>query len=151
MPQCQHSRLQYKLCAVINQITESQKIACAFPELRCNFGGNSIVPDVVVIKWERIPLDSSGNLVNQFNTYPDWVIEILSPDQNLTKVLTKLLSCSRSGSELGWLINPEDESILVVFPEQKIEVYQGEDSLPILTGIELELTVKTVFSWLKFS
>lgn len=39
--QGEHSRIQYKLCEVINQITEPQKIACAFPKLRCTFEGRS--------------------------------------------------------------------------------------------------------------
>ncbi|MBN3880320.1 Uma2 family endonuclease, partial [Nostoc sp. JL23] len=33
MPKGRHSRLQGKLCAVINEVTENQKIAYAFPEL----------------------------------------------------------------------------------------------------------------------
>ena len=37
MPQGEHSRLQSKLCAVINKVAEPQKIACAFPE----YGGIS--------------------------------------------------------------------------------------------------------------
>lgn len=151
MPQGKHSSIQVDLCEEINHVAKKQKIAKAFPELRCNFAGQSIVPDIVVFKWERIPLDSSGNISNRFNTYPDWAIEILSPEQSLTKVLAKLLLCSRNGTELGWLINPEDQSILVVFPEQKIELYEGNNSLPILTGINLELTAETVFSWLKFN
>jgi Uma2 family endonuclease len=44
MPQGEHSRLQFKLCATVNQIAETQKIACAFPELRCVVGGDAIVP-----------------------------------------------------------------------------------------------------------
>jgi Uma2 family endonuclease len=79
------------------------------------------------------------------------LIEILSPEESYTKVLGKLLHCSRHCTELGWLIEPEEESILAVFPGQKIELYQGGNLLPILNGIELELTVETVFSWLKFS
>jgi Uma2 family endonuclease len=63
-------------------------------------------------------------------------------------VLAKLLLCSRNGTELGWLINPGEESIVVVFPEQKVELYQDETPLPILNGIELELTGKKIFSWL---
>ena len=42
MPQGEHSRSQFKLCAVINEVTEPQKIALALPELRCTFGGNSM-------------------------------------------------------------------------------------------------------------
>ncbi|MEW6493241.1 MAG: Uma2 family endonuclease [Cyanobacteriota bacterium] len=55
MPQGEHSRLQAKLCTVINQVTEAPKIAYAFPQLRCTFGGDSIIPDVAVFRWERIP------------------------------------------------------------------------------------------------
>ncbi|HBY76273.1 MAG TPA: hypothetical protein DEG47_04530, partial [Cyanobacteria bacterium UBA11148] len=73
---------------------------------------------------------------------------ILSPDQSQTKVLGKLLHCSQHGTELGWLIDPEEESILVVFPEQRVQLLRGNAQLPILEGISLELTVEQVFSWL---
>ena len=155
MPQGEHSLLQGELCAVINRVAKPQKIALAklsegiaFPELRCTFGGDSIVPDVVVFRWERIPLRPSGRIANRFEIYPDWSIEILSPDQSQTKVLGKLLHCSQHGTELGWLIDPEEESILVVFPEQRVQLLRGTAQLPILSGIALELTVEQVFSWL---
>jgi Uma2 family endonuclease len=148
MPQGEHSLIQITFCEVINGVAKSPKIAHAFPELRCTFGGSSIVPDVSVFRWERIPLTSSGRIANRFDIYPDWAIEILSPDQRQTKVLSNLLHCSRNGTELGWLIYPEDESILAVFPGQQVEIYTGASQLPILNGIELELTVEEVFSWL---
>ena len=151
MPQGEHSRLQGKLYNVINQIVETPKIAYAFPELRCTFGGASIVPDVAVFRWERIPFLPSGRIANRFEIYPDWAIEILSPEQSQTKVLAKLFACSQQGTELGWLMIPEEESILAVFPGQRVELYEGATDLPILNGIELELTVETVFSWLNFS
>ena len=148
MPQGEHSRLQFKLCAVINEVVEPQKIAIAFPELRCTFGGDAVVPDVVVFRWERIPVRPSGRIANRFEIHPDWSIEILSPDQSQTKVLGKLLHCSQHGTELGWLIDPEEESILVVFPEQRVQLLRGTAPLPILSEIELKLTVEQVFGWL---
>lgn len=48
MPQGEHSVLQGELCKTINQVAKTQKIAHAFPELYCTFGGASIVPDVAV-------------------------------------------------------------------------------------------------------
>jgi len=48
------------------------KIAYAFPELRCTFGGES--PDVTVFQWNRIPRSGRGN---RFFIHPDWSIEIL--------------------------------------------------------------------------
>ena len=111
MPQGEHSQLQIDLCETINQIAKPQKIAKAFPELRCVFGGLAIVPDIAVFRWERIPRLSSGRIANRFEIYPDWAIEILSPDQKYKQVLAKLLHCAEYGTELGWLLDPEDESI----------------------------------------
>jgi len=145
MPQGEHSLLQGELCEAINRVAKPQKIAIAFPELRCTFGGDAVVPDVTVFRWERIPLRPSGRIVNRFEIHPDWSIEILSPDQSQTKVLGKLLHCSQHGTELGWLIDPEEESILVVFPEQRVQLLRGTAQLPILREIGLELTVEQVF------
>ena len=148
MPQGEHSLLQSKLCAAINQVAESQKIGYAFPELRCSFGGNSIIPDISVFRWERIPFEPSGKITNRFEIHPDWSIEILSPDQRQIKVLENLLHCSQYGTELGWLIDPEEESVLVVFPEQRIQLLRNKSQLPVIKGIDLVLTVKDIFNWL---
>ncbi|MEA5566362.1 Uma2 family endonuclease [Anabaena sp. UHCC 0399] len=148
MPQGEHSLLQVELCQAINQIAKPQKTALAFPELRCIFGGAAIVPDIAVFRWERIPREPSGRITNRFETYPDWAIEILSPDQTQAKVLRKLLHCSQNGTELGWLIFPEDASILTIFPNQRVEMLTATDPLPVLSNIDLSLTVEEVFSWL---
>jgi len=148
MLQGEHSLIQTTFCETINQIAKPQKLAIAFPELRCVFDGDAIVPDVAVFRWERIPRTDSGRIVNRFELHPDWAIEILSPEQSQTKVLGKLLHCSQHGAELGWLIDPDDESILVISPQQRVQILKGKSQLPILSGIELQLTVNQVFSWL---
>ena len=148
MPQGEHSLLQGELCEAINQVAKSQRVAIAFPELRCTFGGESIIPDVSVIRWDRIPVAPSGRVANRFEIHPDWAIEILSPNQSQTKVLGNLLHCSQYGTELGWLIDPEEESILVIFPDQRVQLLRGTTLLPVLKGIALELTVEHVFGWL---
>ena len=110
----------------------------------------SIVPDVVVSEWDRISLTDTGKIANRINTYPDWCIEILSPEQSLTQVLDKLLCCSEIGTQLGWLINPEEEVIFAILPEQKLRLFKNDDTLPVLEKIDLKLTVNEVFNWLKF-
>jgi Uma2 family endonuclease len=150
MPQGKHSTLQGKLCEKINQVASAAKIAYAFPELRCVFGGNAIVPDVAVYRWERIPISDTGQIANRFEAHPDWSIEILSPDQSQTKVLANLLHCIQCGSELGWLIDPEEESVLILLPEQRIQLLRGDSSLPVLSGVDLSLTVADLFGWLMF-
>lgn len=148
MPQGEHSRLQGKLVSTINDVTEPQKIALALPELRCIFGGATIIPDISVFRWERIPRTESGRIANRFESHPDWAIKILSPGQSQTKVLRNLLHCGKNGTELGWLIIPDEASILAVHPNQHIELLEAKDSLPILSNIDLSLTVEQVFSWL---
>jgi Uma2 family endonuclease len=148
MPKTRHSRLQSKIIQTINNLTEDHKIAYAFPELRCTFGGRSMVPDVVVFEWGRIPRTEKGRIANRFNIHPDWSVEILSPHQSYLKVLDNLLFCSQAGTKLGWLIHPDEEFILVVFPEQKIKLFKDDDVLPMLASIDLLLKVNDIFDWL---
>lgn len=115
VPKGRHSRLQGKLCATINQVAEEAKIAYAFPELRCSFGGRSIVPDIAVFQWDRIPVIADGEVPDNFDIPQDWTIAILSPDQRPNKVLGNILHCLENGSHLGWFIDPDDLSILFFF------------------------------------
>jgi Uma2 family endonuclease len=80
MPQGKYSVIQDELVPTINAVVKPQRIARAFPELRCNFGGRSTVPDISVFVWSRIPRDRKGEVANTFQSAPDWTIEILSPD-----------------------------------------------------------------------
>ena len=149
MPQGKHSRLQLKLCDAVNQVAEEQQIALAFPELRCTFGGRSIVADVTLFRWERIPFDADGEIENVFALHPDWTIEILSPDQNATKVISYILHCLRHGTQLGWFIDPDERLVLVFLPGQQPLEMTGSDRLPVPDFLELDLTVAQVFSWLR--
>lgn len=151
MPKPQHSRLQLKLATAINDITEPQKIAGAFPELRCTFGDRSIVPDIAVLSWSKIPFNDAGELENEAITIaPDWTIEILSEGQRSTKVIDNILFCLEFSGKLGWLIDPEDRAILVFQPQQNLRIFRGEDCPIILPEIPLSLTVNQIFKWLSF-
>ena len=151
MPKGRHSRLQGKLCTAINQKVEDNKIAYAFPELRCTFGGRSIVPDIAVFKWDNIAFTVDGDVPDNFENPPDWTIEILSPDQKPNKVIGNILHCLEHGSRLGWFLDPDDSSILVFEPGKQPVLFQGEDVLPVLIEIEFNLTPNLVFGWLNMS
>lgn len=150
MPQGEHSTIQGELIIAINAAVKPQKTARAFPELRCTFGGRSIVPDVCVFTWERIPRRENGRVARTFETAPDWTIEILSPDQNQARVTRNILHCLNHGTQLGWLIEPEEEIVFVYFPKQQPEVFdEPEAQLPVPSfASELRLTVGELFGWL---
>ncbi len=150
MPQGKHSTIQGELIPAINTVVKPQRVARAFPELRCTFGGRSIVPDVSVFTWDRIPRDENGEIANIFQSAPDWVIEILSPDQSQTKVTKKILHCLKYATLMGWLIDPKEQTVFVYLPNQLLEVFdEPEQLLPVPSfANELRLTVGELFRWL---
>ncbi len=151
MPQGKHSTVQLDLGSSINLAIKPQRIARAYTELRCTFGGRSVVPDVAVFTWERIPRDENGKVSNSFLIPPDWTIEILSPDQSQTKVVRNILHCLAHGTQMGWLIDPEEELVFVYFADRTIAVFEeASERIPVPAFAEpVMLTIAQLFSWLE--
>lgn len=150
MPQGKHSTVQLDLGADLNLVLKPQRIARAYSELRCTFGGRSTVPDVTVFTWERIPRDANGKVANIFTIPPDWTIEIFSPGQSQTKVVRNILHCLTHGTQMGWLIDPEEELVFVYFADRTIAVFEEPgDRIPVPSFAEsFNLTVGQLFAWL---
>jgi Uma2 family endonuclease len=150
MPQGKHSAIQGEFIPAINSVVKPERIARAFPELRCTFGGRSTVPDIAVFIWSKIPRDENGEIANTFLIAPDWTIEILSPDQSQTKVTKNILHCLKYGTQMGWLIDPDEQTVFVYRPKQETEVFDEPDALLPMPSFasELHLTIKDLFAWL---
>ncbi len=79
-----------------------------------------------------------------------WTIEILSPKQNQTKVTKNILYCLNDQTELGWLINPSEESVFVYYRDRVLEIFD-EKTLKLPTpsfAQAFEITVGELFDWL---
>ncbi|MDJ0681007.1 MAG: Uma2 family endonuclease [Xenococcaceae cyanobacterium MO_167.B52] len=150
MPKGKHITIQTELSTAINVALKPQKIARAFSELRCTFGGRSTVPDVTVFTWNRIPRDDNGEIANSFEVAPDWTVEILSPEQSQTRVIKNILHCLDNGTKLGWLIDPQEQSMLVYFPKQQPAFFEtATDVLPVPDfAQDFKLTLGELFGWL---
>ena len=151
MSQGQHSIIQCELLYFLNSFIKVNRIGWALPELRCNFGGRSLVPDVVVFQWQSLVTNPDGTIANQFNIPPDWVIEILSPDQSVSRVINNILHCLANGSQMGWLIDPQEKLIFAYIPNQTPAVFELDTAiLPVpVFAANLQLTVGQVFGWLQ--
>jgi len=151
MPQGKHSNLQRELSFFLTTAFRLNKTAQAFPELRCTFGDRSIVPDIAVFRSGRIPKENNGDIANVFNLHPDWIIEILSPNQSQTRVIRNILHCLDNGTEMGWLIDPDESCIFVYFANQSVREFIDPDRvLPTPEFFKgVELTVGELFSWLQ--
>ncbi|MEH2106765.1 Uma2 family endonuclease [Nostoc sp.] len=150
MPQGEHSAIQTELAPAINLVVKCKQIARAFCELRCSFGDRSIVPDISVFTWDRIPRKENGGVANVFSIAPDWTIEILSPDQSQTKVTKNILHCLKYGTQMGWLIDPKEQSMFVYLPDQPTTFYEEPGTqLPVPEfAKDFSLTIEGLFSWL---
>jgi Uma2 family endonuclease len=150
MPKGKHSAIQGELVPAINRVVKPGRIARAFPELRCTFGDRSTVPDIAVFMWNRIPRDDNGEVANTFAAAPDWTIEVLSPEQSQTKVTKNILHCLKHGTQMGWLIDPDEKTVFVYYPKQETEIFDTHDALISMPSFisELKLTVKELFDWL---
>jgi Uma2 family endonuclease len=151
MPQGQHSIIQRQLLFAIDPLLNVPGIAQAFPELRCNFADRSMVPNVAVFESARIPVNAQGDVENVFEIAPDWTIEILSPGQSTTKVLKNIKYCLAHGTQMGWLIDPEDRSVIIIGIGQTFEVIDEPDVILPVPGFakSIELTVAHIFGWLQ--
>jgi Uma2 family endonuclease len=150
MPKGKHSTIQGELIIALNGSLKPSRTARAFPELRCTFGERSTVPDVVVFTWDRIPRDDDGAIADSFQAAPDWTIEILSPDQSHTRVTRNILHCLDHGTQLGWLIDPSEQSVFAYYPRQQPAFFEDVNAvLPVPDFAQsFQLTLGELFGWL---
>jgi len=141
MPTLFHSRIQKRLLTIIDQASPDYE---ALPELRCILPNSSVVPDVSIVDKKHLPLNNQA-----IECAPDWIIEILSPDQRVTKVIAKIQACLEAGTRLAWLIDPVEEVVMVFWNDRPLEILQGSSLLPVLPNLQLELTPVEIFSWMQ--
>jgi Uma2 family endonuclease len=150
LPQRKHCVITNLLTNALNQVAEPPGLGTAFGELRCTFGGRSMVPDVVFQIAEHVELDDEGEYINESLWQPGIHVEILSPDQSAAESIETLSFSARHGCRLGWLIDPERKTIRVRRPGRKLRqlpadgVLEGE---PVLPGFRLP--VAELFGWLR--
>ena len=150
MPKAEHSVIQSDLSAAINSTIKKDKVGRAFPELRCTFDNQSIVPDVAVLPWSAIPRREGGKVGGELYSAPDWIIEILSPGQSQTKVVKKIMHALAHGTQIGWLIDPAEECVFGYTPDLRAVLYEFPDTqLPVPEfATAFRLTVGELVAWL---
>ncbi|WP_244917929.1 hypothetical protein [Nostoc linckia] len=59
------------------------------------------------------------------------------------------MHCLKYGSQIGWLIDPDERLILAFIPGQEPVELIDNNRLPTPKFLELNLTVDQVFGWLR--
>jgi Uma2 family endonuclease len=149
-PKYRHSVMTRGFLEAIEAFAGPRQIGEALPELRCTFGGKSIVPDVVFLLAEHIEYDEFGDPLDDITRAPDLIIEIVSPGQSMRKLEEQILHALSNGCALGWLVHTYRETIGLYLTGNATLILGLDDVLtgePVLPGFQLR--VSEVFGWLK--
>lgn len=141
-PKRTHSVIQNELLFAITEYGRRNRSGRAYPELRCTFGGNSLVPDVSYIVAERIPRDEKGQFIEDITIPPDLWVEVISPGQTVRAMSARLGWCLGQGVRLGWLVQPRKERVYVFEPGVATRTLERGDELEggaVLPGFRLAL------------
>jgi Uma2 family endonuclease len=133
MPDNAHAILQPYLWMLIYQFLSQARLGRVRTEWRCIFGPpkrrRAYVPDVVYVSFERMP--PGDTRVNRYvRTAPDLIVEVLSPDQPVARFTAKIQFYLRHGVRMVWVVNPQDETIMMFQP--------GEDDVTLRVGDTLD-------------
>jgi len=150
MPKADHGIVQAELVTAMNNALKPGKQGRPISELRCTFGDRSIVPDITVLPWSSIPRHENGKAAGELSIAPPWIIEILSAEQSQTKVFKKIQHALEHGTQLGWLIDPAEDCVLVYTPDLRTVLYEAADTqLPVPEfAAAFQLTVGELVAWL---
>jgi Uma2 family endonuclease len=139
-----HSAIQTLLGAELHVFARAKGLGEVYVELRCNFGGSSIVPDLCFFDRSRVPREEDVSIP------PDLVVEVISPGQTVKHLAARLEWCIDHGVRLGWLIHPRKQTVTVVregAPNVTLVRVEGVlDGGDIIRGFEHPLSV--LFDWL---
>jgi Uma2 family endonuclease len=113
------------------------------PEL--HLGSNVMVPDIA--GWRRERLAEAPN-DHRFTVAPDWVCEVLSPNNASYDRIKKMHAYQRAGVQWAWLLDPLERTLEVFrnssdhwLVEQSFAAALGDERarIPPFEAVELEL------------
>ncbi len=98
-------------------------------------------PDAAFIAKDRLP--SEGVPIGYFDTIPDLVVEVVSPNDRAGEVQAKIKQWIEHGVKLVWLVHPERRSITVYRSVRDVQVLHEGDTLngdPVIPGFSCSVT-----------
>ena len=146
-PQFDHGIVQGEFTRLVNNVGHPRRMALAVPELRTTYAGASLVPDVAVYRWERVPRDARGRVIRDATMPPDIVLEVRSPSQTHREQMEKCAWYLTRGVAVALLADPDRETLVVNRPGVPPITLQGNDELDLSDVVPgLVLVVADLFA-----
>jgi Uma2 family endonuclease len=99
-------------------------------------------PDAAWISHTKLSSLKPSELERFWPLCPEFVIELRSPHDRLRKIRDKLAEWISAGAELGWMIDPDTQTVEIYRPNTPVEVVSAASSIVAgapVEGFTLEL------------
>ena len=104
-------------------------------------------PDVSWIKKERWKQLTAEERKKYIPIPPDFVLELMSPSDNLKEIQAKMQEYIDNDVKLGWLINPETKRVEIYRSSKEIEILNAPQTLSDAEILpDLILDIQTIWS-----
>ena len=146
-PLGEHAALQVELIVYLDRIFRPGRVARVFSELRVTWEGASLVPDLSLVRWERIPRTPTGRIATYFREPPDVAVEIRSPGQTVRAMVDRCEWFVAHGVLVALLLDPRGETIRAFRPREPVRTHSAGDQIDlseIAPGAQLD--VREVFN-----
>jgi len=97
-------------------------------------------PDAAFVSAARMPASIPAGF---FPGPPDLAVEVLSPSDRASEVLTKVSDWLEAGCRIVWVVDPEAQSVTVYAPDKAMRILHRSDALTgeeVLPGFQVELS-----------
>ncbi|HLL72547.1 MAG TPA: Uma2 family endonuclease [Pyrinomonadaceae bacterium] len=104
--------------------------------------GAKLSPDASWIRKERYAALTEDEREQFAPVCPDFVIELRSKTDRLSRLQAKMSEYIENGAQLGWLIDPASRRVYVYRPGQETETLDAPDEVagdPVLPNFRLQL------------
>ncbi len=99
-------------------------------------------PDASWVKMERWEALTPQQKKKYLPLCPDFAVELVSETDDVEDTQAKMQEYLANGLQLGWLINPKDQQVIIYRPHQVPEILQSPKNLSgedVLLGFVLNL------------
>jgi Uma2 family endonuclease len=104
--------------------------------------GAKVSPDASWITRDRYEALSDEERERFAPLCPDFVIELRSKTDRLTRLQAKMVEYIENGARLGWLIDPAARKVYIYRPGEEAETLENPEAVagdPVLPGFRLQL------------
>ena len=132
-----HSSVQTNIVFALRRFLPSGAPFRVHTEFRCQVTENPrkfLLPDLCVV-----PAEPDPRRMRFYPGAPPLVVEVKSPDDSLRKLFRKMEQYLAAGTQLGWLVVPEDQAVFVFRPGGAVAALGPGETIgaaPVLEGFQ---------------